>query len=108
MEIYNNKFYGFFGKEGDAYRHAIGIHLANQFQISPKMKFIKGSVFKDVDREVQMAKISSEICGGDENTVYENFGRCYGENYGDGSGLYRDIGKIIFRFFLRKVSDYFS
>ena len=35
-----------------------------------------------------MAQIDSEECGGDENTFFSEFGKCFGSKYG---GIVRDL-----------------
>ena len=49
----NNRFYDFFGAEGDSYRHGLGVHLQNKFPMSAKFTVVSNHTYINTPREGQ-------------------------------------------------------
>lgn len=83
----DNTFYNYYSKDGDAYRHAVGVHASNNFHVIVKNTYVTNMQYHNCDREIQMGAVVSTDVDGDVNTLTND----WGDNYGS-PAVYRDLG----------------
>merc|ERR1719480_307576 len=90
----NNTFYDYFSESGDGYRHAVGVHFGNNFQMSIKNAYLMNHHYYNTPREIQTAMVSSSVPGSakaDADSPYP-WEYKFGQDFGT-PPLVRDLGE---------------
>ena len=86
----NNTFYDYFSEEGDAYRHAVGVHLNNKFRMSIKNTFLSNHTYINTPREIQTGIVECTDTGSICNEMFP-YQKKFGVDFGN-PPLLRQLG----------------